>query len=259
MEDLTHQIGNLRLGEIAINYADGLTASVKEVDILRGILAGKERSDVVMFGEGHFTFSMALASLRKSWNGITATRYEPVSHDNPKPEFTEVKVKTIQYCIVNGETFGDPSDAILSKVKMVINLPSPPRPDDTWQFDVDATRIPDELDVQGKVVWFQCPWAWHSDDLSRLLVTFLQHMASKQDPGDYTLLGIANLFPYVKNYKLEELLGENLARGHVHGYEFLGADRKFVRELLQYGYKHEGCKDIHNGIIEYHITLVFRK
>ena len=250
--------------QVVINYAPYVNAGVNYVNVLRGLLAGNEKSDVVVFGEGNFTFSMALASLCKSWDGITATRYEPVSHDNPKPEFSEVKVTTVQYCINNGKELCQSGDAILSKVKMVLNLPSPPRLDDTWQFGVDATRIPDELDVQGKVVWFQCPWipqAFESRDTStKLLVTnFLQYMADKQGPRDYALVGIVSTYKYVQKYNLKELLGENLARGHAHGYQFLGADTKFVRELLQYGYKHEGYYDIHNRLIKSHITLVFRK
>ena len=262
MED--HQIGNLRLGEIAINYADGLTANVKEVDILRGLLAGKEKSDVVVFGEGNFTFSMALASLRKSWDGITATCYEPASQGNPKPKFSDVKVKTIQYCLGNGEKFDDPSDAILSKVEIVRKLPSPPRPDGTWQFGVDATCIPDELNVQGKVVWFQCPWVTQANEDSgqitgELVAKFLKCMASKQHSGDYALVGVVNDMQVIGEYNLQELLGKNLARGHAHRYQFLGTDKKFVRELLQYGYQYQTRVDDHDHVsfLDNHITLVF--
>ena len=250
------------LGKIEINYADYKYAKVNQMDILRGLLAGEERRDVVVFGEGNFTFSMALACLRGSWDGITSTRYEPISHEHPEPQFSDVKVEASQYCIENGNVFGDASDAILSKATLVLQMRSPPRRDHTWKFGVDATNLPDYIDVQGKVAWFQCPWITREDEelgktTDSLVASFLKHMVDKQRPGDYALVGIANEYPFVKDYKLHELLGADLARGHTHGYRFLGTDEKFVRELLLCGYRHEGDRDRHRRFINTHITLVF--
>ena len=205
---------------------------------------------------------MALACLRGSWDGITSTRYEPISHEHPEPQFSDVKVEASQYCIENGNVFGDASDAILSKATLVLHMRSPPRRDHTWKFGVDATNLPDDIDVRGKVVWFQCPWITREDEelamtTDGLVASFLEHMVDKQRPGDYALVGIANEYPFVKDYKLHELLGADLARGHTHGYRFLGTDEKFVRELLQCGYRHEGYRDRHRRFINTHITLVF--
>ena len=230
---------------------------MNQCNILRGLLAGEEKCDVVVFGKGNFTFSVALASLRGSWDGILSTCYGPPSN---KPEFSDVQVETIQYCIKNGTGFGDASDAVLSKTKVVLRLPSPPKLDDTWKFGVDATNLPDDINVKRKVVWLQCPWIPMMDQsktTSSLVAGFFKHMVGKQRRGDYALVGITDMFPYVKNYKLQELLGEDLANDHALGYQFLGADTKFIRELLQYGYHHQGCQDIHNKLLKFHITLLF--
>ena len=247
--------------QIVINYKANEFPDVNHVDILGSLLCEK-RSDVVVFGEGDFTFSMALASLRGSWGGITSTHFETVSDKMPRPAYCDVKKKTIQYCRHKGELFKDAHDVISRKVKMVQNLPSPP--DDTWQFGVDATSIPRGLNVGRKVVWFQCPWK-SRETTGKLVADFLEHMRDKQGPGDYTLVGIVNRFPYVTYYKLGGLLGDGLANRHTHEYEFLGSDWKSVRELLQYGYHYQGyhgsqgCSECHKKYAMDHITLVFRR
>ena len=258
MEALANQFQGLMLDEIQINYAEYRYANIQQVDMLTDILTREEeRSDVVVFGEGNFTFSIALASRRGSWDGITSTRYEPISDEHPMPAFSDVKEETLRYCISNGRLFGDASDVILPKVEQVLDLSSPP--DDTWRFDVDATRIPEGLQVGGKVAWFQCPWISNNLETGRLVADFLEHMRDRQGPGDYSLVGIVTKFPYVKNYRLGELLGDGLANRHTHNYEFLGADQNFVRELLQYGYHHQGCVERHDRFVHWHITLVFRR
>ena len=93
--------------------------------------------------------------------------------------------------------------------------------------------------------------------LVQLVAGFLKHMVDKQHSGDYVLVGMVNKLPFVKDYKLQELLCTDLAWGHAHSYQFLGSDKKFVRELMQYGYQHEGCVSSHERLLDDHITLVF--
>lgn len=59
-EALTHQVESLHLDDTKIDV------DRRQLDIVRGLLAGEERHNVVVFGEGNFTFSMALASHRQS-------------------------------------------------------------------------------------------------------------------------------------------------------------------------------------------------
>ena len=256
---LSEQVARLELDVIEINYAEDKYAKVKYLDILRRLLLseGRDRRDVVVFGEGNFTFSVALASRRQSWDGIMSTRYEPISRDYPEPQFSDVKVEASQYCIENGERLGDADSTILSRVKPVLNLPRPP--DGTWKFGVDATCIPEGLNVRGKVVWFQCPWNKDDVPVHVLIAKFLNHMAQKQDAKDYALIGVANMTRYVKEYRIQDLLDASFKEDCTHQYKFLGADKKMIEKILGYGYHHEGHYDIHDYILTSHITLVFRR
>ena len=259
IDQLTDQAKELSLHEdssITINYDDRKDAQVPEIKMLTKLLID-EKLAVVFFGESdNFTFSVGFATLRGSWNNITVTRYVL---PEAEPDFSDMKLQTIDWCIRNGKQLGDKSTEILRKIKAVLSLPSGSL---NWKIDaiVDATKIPASLDVRGKVVWFQCPWAKHEHGIGALIEEFLQHMASKQSANNYVLIGIANFFPYVKEYKLQNLLGNKLQGPTESGYKFCGADRTLVKEILRYGYKHQGIiKDIHAQIFHHHVTLVFQK
>ena len=256
---LSERVEKLQLDVIEIYSTEGKFVRVKLLDMLKRLLLseGEDRHDVVLFGEGNFTFSIALASCCQSWDRITSTRYEPISCDHPEPYFSDVKVEASQYCIENGERLGGMDHTVLSRVKLVLNLPRPPV--GTWQFGVDATNTPETLNVKGKIVWFQCPWSKEDVHVHALVAKFLNHMAEKQSAKDYALIGLANMPRYVKEYRIQDLLSENLAEDRSQQYKFLGADKKMIEEILKYGYHHEGYRDIHDYILTCHITLVFRR
>ena len=188
---------NLQLSTLVnIDYDDGRNADVPVIDLLRKLLIVEKRS-LVIIGEGNFTFSVAIAAMRGSWDGITATRYPPVhEQDNPEPQFAEVELENITYCISNGKLFinEDPS-MIVQNIHKITLLPSPGA--DTWRFGVDGTNLPTNLRVQNTIVWFQCPWSTgDSEETGPLLLEFLEHMSSNQSSGDYVLIGIIyHFFP----------------------------------------------------------------
>ena len=110
-------------------------------------------------------------------------------------------------------------------------------------------------------MWFQCPWI-PQDDRGRtdiLVEDFIRNMENCQVTGDYLLIGITTKFPYVTNYKLQRLLGEDLVADEYRSYKFLGGDKLLIEQLLQLGYRHEGGIDIHKKILRAHLTLVFQK
>ena len=74
------------------------------------------------------------------------------------------------------------------------------------------------------------------------------------------LIGIANRYPYVTSYWLQDLLGDDLS-GPAGDYNFHGADKTLIQKILQFGYKHQGAnlKDIHETILCDHITLIFQR
>ena len=248
---------------VSINYADGKSAEVKVVNILEDLLVKSDaRRDIVIVGEGNFTFSIALATLRKSsWDGIVSTRYEK---ESPKPQISDVKLKSIEYCVLQSKL--DSTELKLSdKILAIIGLPSPP--DGAWKFGIDATNLPEDLSVDRKVVWFQCPWIPLKDRHTRreiydLILKFLQHVGDKQSENDYVLIGIVKLFPYVKEYLLDKLklFGENPSGPVSEAYEFLGADSKLIKEIIRFGYKHKSvdASEIHEKLLDHHLTLVFK-
>ena len=246
------------MGDISINYADYKKADVKRVTMVKSLLKDQK---VVQFGEGNFTFTVALAAIRGGWDGIVSTRFESV----PIPVFKEVKKDCIEFCDKNGKFFNSSNGTIKQCVEAVKKVTPPPQ--QSWLLGIDATHTPNDVIVKGKVAVFQCPWI-ADNDLSgtpgTLITAFLHHMSTKQNQGDYVLVGITKKFPYVKNYNLGEVLGEGLSKGTDKSgkYYFRGADETFIKEILKHGYQHMSCHsdaDIHNGIIHDHITLVFQK
>ena len=248
--DLGRALQGMSLEVVSINYADGKSAEVNVVNILEDLLVNSDsQRDIVIVGEGNFTFSIALAALRgSSWDGIVSTRYETESQV-PTPQFSDVKQESIEYC-----------DSTALSDKIILAIPSPP--DGAWKFGIDARNLPEDLSVDKKVVWFQCPWIPRSipHGIYDLISKFLQHMGEKQSVNDYVLIGIANHDNYVKDYLLGELLGENLS-GPFGEYDFLGVDNALIKKIISFGYKHESWRetyDIHDRILDHHLTLIFK-
>lgn len=245
-------------------YDNDKSADVQIVDVLRSLLVDEKRS-VVLVGEGNYTFSVAFAAVRRSWKGFTSTRYDPIDPvECPKPQFAEAKLKSIEFCINNGRWLGVNTSTILENIARVMNLQPPP--EENWLFGIDATNIPDSLNVHGKVVWFQCPWVklGTPESPAKLIARFLEHMGMKQSQNDYVLVGITTLFPYVKEYGLQHLLGEQLSgpTDKSGKYNFLGADTALIRSILQHGYCHQACDayvDLHTQLLNNHITLIFQR
>lgn len=268
MEQLPSELDNVSLTDqkVCIKYEDNKSAEVPVVDLLKPLLLDEKRS-VVLVGEGNFTFSVAVAAVRKSWEGLISTRYDPIDPvESPKPQFTEAKLKSIEFCIKNGEWLGIDADMILDNIASVMGTGPPP--EKNWMFGIDATNLPTNsgLNVQGKVVWFQCPWVKLGTPGSpaMLIADVLEHMASKQSQNDYMLIGIVTFFLYVKEYRLQDLLGENLSNTTDKSgkYNFRGVDNALVRMILEHGYRHQACDafvDIHSQLLKTHITLVFQR
>ena len=240
----------------------------------------ERRLSVLLVGEGNFSFALALAAVRGSWDGITATCLtDPFQHQPAAtyiPEFndplaahasywTSLKLLSVGHCITNSIILDDGETlvglgSILRSISNILKVEIPPQ--HSIKGGVDCRFLPDDLMPHG-IVWFQCPWTpQNREDLGELLATFL--MKSK---SEYVLIGIANKFPYTLSYKLEYLFQKDLTQ---HGnvpiecgdYTYLGADDNFIETILKHGYKHEGChpnRDIHTTIIKDHITLIFQR
>ena len=232
------------------------------------LISRDQRKEIVLVGEGNFTLSIALAALRGSWDGITTTSYRPVDRNFCVPSISDLKLLSIEYAMKNGRELllqKVEDSYIVDNIRNILDLPSPK--DYAWRFCIDATNLPEDLPVEGKVVWFQCPWipgkGPTGESLTyKLIKCFLEHMATKQSQHDYVLIGIANDKIYVGDYELQKLLGEEFSGPVVvKDYSFVGADETLIEKLLRHGYKHE-CYvptfDIHKDIINCHVTLIFQ-
>jgi hypothetical protein len=248
---------------IDINYADRKSAPVQRPSPVEALL---KNGDVLLVGEGNFTFTVALAAIRGgSWDGIVSTRYEAETDDNPKPQFDKVKKQCIKFCRRNGQSLGIDDD--IQRYIDAVERVEPPPMAENWLFGIDATNTPDNMTVEGVVVMFQCPWLPSGNPNktpATLITSFLKHISTRQNKNDFVLIGITKQFPYVKNYNLEVLLGVKLSRKTDSSgmYDFLGADDTFVKEILKHGYHHQSCHDgtdIHENIISDHVTLIFRR
>ena len=239
---------------------------LQKTDTLKELLTDSLRKeDLVLFGEGNFTFSIAIAVLRQSsWKGITVTCFE----EEKQLIFRDAQLKAIECVISNAENVEtetenerDPSKIVETIRKIVTLDPMPPI---GVNVGVDATNIPHDLSVEGKVVWFQCPWPAaenHGLQPYNLIKGFLDHMAEKRI--SYALVGITTHAFYVGRYNIPDILDVpqgGPASSRLPQYEFIGADVTLINEILLHGYKHEGIvRDIHKEIVDYHITLVFRR
>ena len=231
-----------------ITLQEGVKA-VPRVNILTDVLITKKKS-VLFVGEGDFSFTVAFTALRESerpsisWNDIVAT-----CEDGPILRYSEVLAICKWYCKPENR------DAIDSMKK------SPP-PHGSWKSDINAYKLASHAEKLGdhhaQVIWFQCPWG--DGKIYRLIRGFLRSAYHKVGNRGYVCIGITTHSEYVKEYELKKLLheGEDIIEFQAK-YHFCGADTTLVENILDFGYHHQGRKDIHDMIKEYHVTLVFRK
>jgi hypothetical protein len=228
----------------------------------------QERRDLVLFGEANHTHAIAIATLRGSWDGITVTYLKPnldklldeigVEYERPskKEFFAWAVLKAIQCTSKVSLPTENPSYVErLEKTRKLCQLK--PLPKGNWKPKVDATDTGD-LDVKGKVVWFQSPYV--SGGTGKLVKAFLDHMATKK--AEYVLIGITTHDDYICKYGLIENEILKLEHGQLQSlqaqYEFVVADKSLINDLLLHGYCHKWCSKHNDDIHDHHLTLVFK-
>ena len=210
------------------------------------------------------------------WSKITSTRYER----KPVPSLEEAKVTCIKSCadFLLRKILCSNEDMIHSqyddielnrwKLKVIKDLPCVPEAS-MWLYGIDALNIPPDILRKSHVIWFQCPFSTLSthglsthDLISGFLLSIAEHIFERA----LVCIGITTVLPYIKNYQLQKILGENLAACSrtkvLEKYEFLGVDHVLVNEVLSFGYYHHTVhedKNIHHQILDGHITLIFCK
>ena len=210
------------------------TLKLTKIDTLAGMLTGPQAKEVVIFGENNFTFQLALATLRNnSWDGI---------HHGVR-KYDDEKLKSIDFSNKNGRKLGLSETDILANIKILLDTPLPP-----------SSQI-----NEGKVVWYQYPW----EERSATVKDALDEMKDAQKPKDYLLFGIItgigeNSEP--RDYKLKEVLGDELQNTEYNGYTFLGGDKGLIKKMLSFGYRDiSDYNNSHAITLTEHVTLVFQR
>ena len=208
---------------------------VTELDLLSSLLTGPEAKEIVLYKEDNFTFDIALATARdNSWDGL---------HNGGFHNFEEKKLKSIDSCSQMGQQRGLSKIEIMNRMADMLKTPSPPS---------EAKR-------GGKVVWYQYPW---TEKGGPSVQEAMNNVNDWQEKGDYLLLGIvcrtALLFgpPMIDQHFIDSI------NYKYPNYSFLGIDRKFVNELVSYGYCNPECKSSdkqNQSNADKHLTLIFQK
>ena len=232
------------------------------------------RRDVLFIGEGNFTFTVAFAALRENvnegstsnqdpWEGIIATRYEPMKVNRKRKAITINLTSVKKNCIREINAY-DLNNSDLSKAVVIKAVEDLSTEGLHLEYGVNAHDIPRDLIPEvGGVIWFQCPWDGRSGP-GKLIEKFLLNTAAKLDKKSYVCVGISKHTRYIKRYKLEAILGKRLralegSTEVLEKYRFLGGDIRLVNKILSFGYKHKGKRNIHQKILKHHITLVFER
>lgn len=251
-----------------LNHKEGYTDEVPWTSLPHDLLMTKRRS-VLFVGEGNFTFTIAFAALREykkqfmaglinnsnPWDGIVSTQYKP----GHIPSSSDVKGNCITSVIeyYEGSLSTSVDEDVTKRIEMITALPDSHH---LWLYGIDACAIPSCLIPPGAVIWFQCPWD-SQNGTYELIRAFLLSTAEKLNEDCYVCVGITKQFPYILDYYLQGILGWKLngSTPVLEEYRFLGADDALIKEILSFGYCHQGRNDIHKRIIEDHVTLIFQK
>lgn len=226
------------------------------------------RNDISIFsfGEGNFTFSLALASFRHSRFNIY-----PSTLDEDVPSFDVARKKCIKGIEENNK---------INRIS-VLQLPKEDQDDVidylrgltefTFYTRVNATELKNgygtvfDQKQHPWVLFFQCPWekaTTQAKDPFNLVIDFLRSASHIMQEDDIVCVGVTIHKTYFSRYKLGDInnfiSSTFLEQQHL---EYVGYDRELIANLLQRGYTHSSKSDhnIHELIFDHHVTISFKK
>lgn len=216
----------------------------------------------MIIGEGNLSFSFALGAylmLDDPWEVIKTTIYEKSVMEGfiSKGRETTKKKCKLNYRLLNGGKDPNPSD-LAEKHERIDELPSLQIHTGVDAINLYATLPPEVLPFLTEFeycLWFQCPWVEYlhagGETTFDLISKFLSSAYEVQTPGNYVIVGIMNIFPYVQEYRLQELFTHPQ-------YKFVGYDDSLINEVIKYGYKYQSRMRLNRAELS-HVTLVFEK
>eukprot|EP01038_Epipyxis_sp_PR26KG_P009754 gene9754-13123_t len=95
-----------------------------------------KQDDVLLLGEGSFSFSTSLAARRGSWSGICATEYV-----REIPDYNEVKFLQVSNAVKELPNDQNISRDRLKPLFKIIELGSDELDGRLWIFGIDANRL----------------------------------------------------------------------------------------------------------------------
>ncbi len=260
------------MAEASFRLNDTSVDPVPRIDLLTELLI-KNRTSVLFVGEGDFSFTVAFAVLREHEESDSSVSSDSsdsidssdgsVSTDHNPGTWDGIIATTLDHKI---PTFSDVVDICKTRCYYsdLLAIEAPPK--EAWRSGINGCWIPKPL-MKAEVIWFQCPWiSWDEGPTATgdLIERFLLNTSPNMGAGAYVCVGITTLRDYVERYGLGRILGDKHNGGNsitrvTEVYDFKGADNTLIKRVLDFGYHHEGIKDIHDYIRHYHTTLVFRK
>jgi hypothetical protein len=212
----------------------------------------RAENEVLVLGHGIFSFSTAVSWFRQKWTTIQRSE--------------DIVDAVRQICKI--ESIGGTNEESLTQlrqqqVKFIQNTVN-------WEeccmpITVDTNSL--RYLRSGAALFFLCPWLMENcadytgksmNKTEKLIDDFITSASGKQKRGDLLFLAISCFCSYFGEYGLNK---KKIDEYSTQGYEFLGCDSSFVKEMIKYGYRHSSKTDynIHETIGNYHFTLCFRR
>jgi len=207
---------------------------------------------VLFLGEGNFSFSIAIAARRGSWEGICATSNDVVENTAHRQLLDQIN-NVIEMHLT-------PADE-LDRIRAIVYLREG---NPTRVGNVNAKKLsaffndPGTATVRAQFkqnIYFQCPWSFPGPQPD-FLKSIITSAAEYQKKGNCLYFGLTSYEYYAKRYELD---GENgvIAHAKEMGYILLDNDNIITTTAIAYGYYHHsnGGNDLHHDLLPFHYTL----
>jgi hypothetical protein len=230
------------------------------IEVCKQIMSAEDRivtgkQPVLFLGEGNFSFSIAIAARRGSWEDICATVRCEVE-ENTAHSHLLAQINNVF------KIHPTPTD-VLDPIRAIVSLRDK---DPTRVGNIDATDLSAFFDPQDTAsdrekfiqnIYFQCPWIHPNDQLPALLIKIITSAANVQKPGNCLYFGLTSHQRYAGNYRLNDVI----AKAEEKGYIRLDDDRIITATAIAYGYYHYSTSghDLQNLLLQYHYTLCLEK
>ncbi|KAI9100696.1 hypothetical protein DFS34DRAFT_615471 [Phlyctochytrium arcticum] len=221
---------------------------------------------VLLVGEGAtFTFTAAFVALRCSVANVVTTTLETHEPDWDNAVGTALAhAERNQNLLlrINRDTTVFSLEGVKQRYNAVFGNPAI---GPAYIAEVDACKLQSYAEgtsvrTHSCNIFFQCPYTFSRGNYfatAELCSGLMSSSGQVQKKGGTLYIGICTDPSYSQAYQLTKLITHHAPK---NGYIFDCADDRTIRWLLQLGYRHQSnVKDIHDWILNKHLTLIFTK